>query len=67
MGLTSSCHFGANHHFGWANCSGRSGIPKESPKRADYILRHRRYFPIAVMEAKADSLSASAGLGQAKE
>ena len=36
-------------------------------KRADYILRYRRDFPIAVVEAKAYRECASAGLQQAKE
>jgi len=44
-----------------------AGYRRKAPKRADYILRHRRDFPIAVVEAKADYLSASVGVGQAKE
>lgn len=36
-------------------------------KRADYILRYRRDFPIAVVEAKAYREPASIGLQQAKE
>jgi type I restriction enzyme R subunit len=36
-------------------------------KRADYILRYRRDFPIAVVEAKAYRESATVGLQQAKE
>jgi type I restriction enzyme R subunit len=44
-----------------------SGYRRKAPKRADYILRHRRDFPIAVVEAKADYISASVGLGQAKD
>ncbi|MCP5523265.1 MAG: DEAD/DEAH box helicase family protein [Verrucomicrobiales bacterium] len=36
-------------------------------KKADYLLRYRRDFPIAVVEAKADYKTPSAGLGQAKE
>ena len=44
-----------------------SGYRRKSPKRADYILRYRRDFPLAVVEAKADYKSASAGLQQAKE
>lgn len=44
-----------------------AGYRRKAPKRADYVLRHRRDFPIAVVEAKADYLSASVGLGQAKE
>lgn len=44
-----------------------SGYRRKAPKRADYILRYRRDFPVAVVEAKADYVSASVGLGQAKE
>ena len=36
-------------------------------KRADYILRYRRDYPIAVIEAKKISLPANVGLQQAKE
>src|SRR5882724_1344680 len=36
-------------------------------KRADYLLKYRRDFPIAVVEAKADYKSPGAGLSQAKE
>jgi type I restriction enzyme, R subunit len=36
-------------------------------KRADYLLRYRRDFPIAVVEAKAAYRSPSDGLQQAKE
>lgn len=36
-------------------------------KRADYILRYRRDFPIAVVEAKCETESAATGLQQAKE
>ncbi len=36
-------------------------------KRADYILRYRRDFPMAVVEAKAYREPASTGLQQAKE
>ena len=42
-------------------------IVRGKPKRADYLLRYRRDFPIAVLEAKADYKIPSAGLGQAKE
>ncbi len=37
------------------------------PKKPDYILRYRRDYPIAVVEAKADSLRPSDGMQQAKE
>lgn len=36
-------------------------------KRADYILRYRRDFPIAVVEAKADYKQSADGLQQAKD
>lgn len=36
-------------------------------KRADYLLRYTRDFPIAVVEAKAEEISAGSGLQQAKE
>ena len=35
-------------------------------KRADYVLRYRRDFPLAVVEAKAEYRSAGAGMQQAK-
>ena len=44
-----------------------SGYRRKAPKRADYVLRFRRDFPLAVVEAKAEFKSASAGLQQAKE
>ena len=42
-------------------------IVRGKPKRADYLLRYRRDFPIAVVEAKADYKTPGAGLSQAKE
>ena len=36
-------------------------------KRADYLLRHTRDFPIAVVEAKGDYKKAADGLQQAKD
>ena len=36
-------------------------------KRADYLLRYTRDFPIAVVEAKPEYKTPSAGLGQAKD
>jgi type I restriction enzyme R subunit len=36
-------------------------------KRADYLLRYTRDFPIAVVEAKAEYKKAADGLQQAKE
>lgn len=42
-------------------------IVRGKPKRSDYLLRYRPDFPIAVVEAKADYKTPSAGLSQAKE
>ncbi len=42
-------------------------IRRGKQKRADYLLRYRRDFPIAVVEAKADYKSASDGIQQAKD
>jgi type I restriction enzyme R subunit len=42
-------------------------IYRRPQKRADYLLRHTRDFPIAVIEAKAEYKSVGAGLQQAKE
>ena len=42
-------------------------IRRGRQKRADYILRYRRDFPIAVVEAKAAYIHPSEGLQQAKE
>ena len=42
-------------------------IVRGKPKRADYLLRYRRDFPIAVVEAKADYKTPAAALAQAKE
>jgi type I restriction enzyme R subunit len=43
------------------------GIRRGKPKRADYILRYRKDFPLAVVEAKASYKSPSSGLQQALE
>ena len=42
-------------------------IKRHPQKRADYLLRYTRDFPIAVVEAKAEYKSPGAGLQQAKE
>ncbi len=42
-------------------------IRRGKQKRADYMLRYTRDFSIAIVEAKADYKSPSAGLQQAKE
>lgn len=39
---------------------------RERPKKADYLLRYRTY-PVAIVEAKAESESHLAGMQQAKE
>lgn len=39
---------------------------REKPRIMDYLLRYTDSFPIAVVEAKAESLPANAGLEQAK-
>lgn len=43
------------------------GYKRGKQKRADYILRYRRDFPIAVVEAKANYKNAAEGMQQAKE
>jgi type I restriction enzyme R subunit len=43
------------------------GFVRRSPKRADFLLRYRRDFVLAVVEAKAGYKTAAAGLQQAKE
>lgn len=42
-------------------------IVRGKPKRSDYLLRYRRDFPIAVVEAKANYKTPGTGLGQAKD
>ena len=42
-------------------------IYRRPQKRADYLLRYTRDFPIAIIEAKAEYKSPGAGLQQAKE
>jgi type I restriction enzyme R subunit len=42
-------------------------VRRGKQKRADYLLRYTRDFPIAIVEAKADYKTPSAGLQQAKE
>lgn len=44
-----------------------SGFVRKPPKRADYLLRYRRDFPLAVVEAKASYKSAADGLQQARQ
>lgn len=43
------------------------GFIRRPPKRVDHLLRFRRDFPIAVVEAKAEYKAASDGLQQAKD
>lgn len=42
-------------------------VRRGKQKRADYLLRYTRDFPIAVVEAKPEYKTSSAGLGQAKD
>lgn len=42
-------------------------VVRGKPKRTDYLLRYRRDFPIAVVEAKPDYKTPGAGMGQAKD
>jgi type I restriction enzyme R subunit len=42
-------------------------VHRRPQKRADYLLRYTRDFPIAVIEAKAEYLSPGTGLQQAKD
>jgi len=41
-------------------------VRRGKQKRADYLLRYRHDFPIALVEAKADYKTPAAGLQQAK-
>jgi type I restriction enzyme, R subunit len=43
------------------------GFIRKPPKRVDYLLRFRRDFPLAVVEAKAAYKTAADGLQQAKQ
>lgn len=45
---------------------GKSFI-RRPPKRVDYLLRYRRDFPLAVVEAKSEYKTAADGLQQAKQ
>lgn len=45
----------------------KNGYKRGKQKRADYILRYRRDFPIAVIEAKADAKNVGEGMQQAKD
>ncbi|MGH9908076.1 MAG: DEAD/DEAH box helicase family protein, partial [Pyrinomonadaceae bacterium] len=42
------------------------GFVRKPPKRVDYLLRHARDFPLAVVEAKPEYKTAGDGLQQAK-
>lgn len=46
---------------------GKKGYKRGKQKRADYLLRYRRDFPIAVVEAKADYKTPGEGMQQAKD
>ncbi len=43
------------------------GFIRRPPKRVDYLLRYRRDFPLAVVEAKPEYKTAADGLQQAKQ
>jgi type I restriction enzyme, R subunit len=43
------------------------GFVRRPPKRVDYLLRYRRDFPLAVVEAKSEYKTAADGLQQAKQ
>jgi type I restriction enzyme R subunit len=43
------------------------GFIRRPPKRVDYLLRYRRDFPLAVVEAKTEYKTAAQGLQQAKQ
>ncbi len=43
------------------------GFIRRAPKRVDYILRYRRDFPLAIVEAKREYKTAADGLQQAKQ
>src|SRR5437764_4083026 len=43
------------------------GFVRKPPKRVDYLLRYRRDFPLAVVEAKAAYRQAADGIQQAKQ
>src|SRR5438034_368043 len=43
------------------------GFIRSAPKRVDYLLRYRRDFPLAVVEAKPEYKTAADGLQQAKQ
>lgn len=45
----------------------KRGVRRGSQKRADFLLRYTRDFPIAVVEAKSNYATAGQGLQQAKE
>ena len=58
----------AAHVHRWPNHRSRQQrAERRKGKRADYILRYRRDFPIAVVEAKAESEEAAMAVQQAKE
>ncbi|HPA17785.1 MAG TPA: DEAD/DEAH box helicase family protein [Verrucomicrobiae bacterium] len=43
------------------------GFVRKPPKRVDYLLRYRRDFPLAVVEAKASYRKAADGIQQARD
>lgn len=51
---------------GRVNIKGNMAV-REKPKKADYVLCYRGYYPLAIVEAKAGHKLPSFGLQQAKE
>ena len=51
---------------GRVNIKGNMAV-REKPKRADYVLFYRGYYPLAIVEAKDNKQLPSFGLQQAKE
>lgn len=68
-GWESAPHLIAEQHYftdGRIVLAGRSA-KRRLGKRADYILRYTRDLPLAVVEAKAEDVSAGEGMQQARE
>jgi type I restriction enzyme R subunit len=68
-GWEESPHLIAEQHYftdGRIVLAGR-GAKRRQGKRADYILRYTRDLPLAVVEAKAENVSAGEGMQQARE
>lgn len=69
VGWEQAPHLLAEQHYftdGRIVLTGRSAKRRQG-KRADYILRYTRDIPLAVVEAKAEGVSAGEGMNQARE